>query len=148
MMRPARTAAERLERIGAGLVRWSLVFLLVLFGALKWTAFEAQAVRPLITHSPFLRWVDAAFGQQGASIFVGVIELTTALLIAVGTRAPKAGLIGGLMGMGMFLTTLSFIVTTPNIGGGAAFLVKDVALLGAAMWIAGQAWVALDRQRS
>ena len=43
----------------------------------------------------------------------------------------------------MFVTTLSFIFTTPNIGDGAGFLLKDVTLLGTAAWIAGEAWRAV-----
>jgi uncharacterized membrane protein YkgB len=50
----------------------------------------------------------------------------------------------------MFLTTLSFLVTTPgwepSLGGFPAlsampgqFLLKDVVLLGAALWSAGEA---------
>ena len=57
-------------------------------------------------------------------------------------------MVGGLLGMVMFLTTLSFIIATPNVGGGAAFLVKDLTLLGAATWIAGEACVAVTRKRS
>jgi uncharacterized membrane protein YkgB len=40
----------------------------------------------------------------------------------------------------MFLVTLSFILTTPNIGEGAGFLLKDLTLLGAALWTAGEAF--------
>lgn len=137
--------AERLEHIGAGLIRWSLVFLLVFFGALKWTAFEAEAIRPLIVNSPFLWWVDRLFGQQGASEFIGIVELVTAALIALRTWSPRLAFVGGLLGMGMFVTTLSFLVTTPDVGAEAAFLLKDVTLLGVATWIAGEAWVAMTR---
>ncbi|HXV85514.1 MAG TPA: DUF417 family protein, partial [Gemmatimonadales bacterium] len=49
----------------------------------------------------------------------------------------------------MFLTTLSFLVTTPGLfrkvewivvpGGGGGFIVKDLLLLGAALWTLGEA---------
>jgi reactive chlorine resistance protein C len=39
----------------------------------------------------------------------------------------------------MFLTTLSFLVTTPNVGEASGFLLKELTLLGAAIWIAGEA---------
>jgi len=140
--------AERLQRIGGGVLRWSLVFLLVFFGALKWTAAEAQAVAPFIDHSPFLRWIGYAFGKQGASEVIGVIELTTALFIAGRRWSPRVALTGGVLAVFMFLTTLSFLATTPNVGDGAAFLLKDVTLLGAAVWIAGEAWVTLEKSRA
>ena len=136
--------AERLQRTGGGVLRWSLVFLLVFFGALKWTPAEAQAVAPFIDNSPFLAWMGRALGRAGASEAIGIIELATALLIAVRHWSPRAALAGGALGTGTFLTTLSFLVTTPNLGAGAAFLMKDVTLLGAAVWIAGEAWVSLE----
>jgi len=52
----------------------------------------------------------------------------------------------------MFLTTLSFLVTTPGVwepsaGGFPAisalpgqFLIKDLALLGISLWSLGEAW--------
>jgi uncharacterized membrane protein YkgB len=140
--------AERLQRVGEALLRWSLVFLLVFFGALKWTAAEAQGIAPMMTNSPLLAWVSQAFGQQGASEVIGVIELTVASLIAIRRWAPALSVVGGALGMGMFLTTLSFLVTTPNLGDGAAFLLKDLTLLGVATWITGEAWVAVEDRRA
>ena len=65
--------ADRLQRIGEGVLRWSLVFLLVFFGALKWTVAEAQGVAPFISNSPFLSWIGHALGQQGASNKSGAV---------------------------------------------------------------------------
>ena len=57
----------------------------------------------------------------------------------------------------MFLTTLSFLVTTqgvwePSLGGFPAlsaipgqFLIKDLALLGISLWSLGDAWQASER---
>jgi uncharacterized membrane protein YkgB len=54
----------------------------------------------------------------------------------------------------MFLTTLSFLVTTPGVWASSAggfpalsalpgqFLIKDLALLGIALWTLGEAWKA------
>ncbi len=39
----------------------------------------------------------------------------------------------------MFLVTLSFLFTTPNVENDAPFLLKDLCLLGAALWTAGEA---------
>jgi uncharacterized membrane protein YkgB len=116
------------------------------FGALKWTTAEAQAIAPFISHSPFLHWVHVVFGPQGASEVIGIFELITGLLLAAGQWAPRLGFIGGVLGIAMFVTTLSFLVTTPNLGDGVGFLLKDVALLGAATWLAGEAAVTIVGQ--
>jgi uncharacterized membrane protein YkgB len=63
---------------------------------------------------------------------------------------PRAGVVGGIGAAVIFLTTLSFLVTTPGAwatvpgwtipmpGMAGSFLVKDLFLLGAALWIAGE----------
>jgi uncharacterized membrane protein YkgB len=60
----------------------------------------------------------------------------------------------------MFLTTLSFLVTTPGVwepslGGFPAlshrpgeFLLKDLALLGISLWTLGEAWRAATRNKN
>jgi uncharacterized membrane protein YkgB len=137
-----RVAARRLLLAGKVLLRYSLVFFLLFFGALKWTADEANGIQDWMAHSPFLFWTIRAFGIQGASEFVGVIELTIATLIALRHWYPLASAIGSLAGIAMFLTTLSFLVTTPKVGEAAGFLLKDLTLLGAAAWTAGEALTA------
>jgi uncharacterized membrane protein YkgB len=63
----------------------------------------------------------------------------------------------GTGGQPLFLTTLSFLVTTPGVwestaGGFPAlsvipgqFLIKDLALLGISLWTLGEAWKASER---
>jgi uncharacterized membrane protein YkgB len=140
--------AHRIEAAGAAIVQWSIVLLLLFFGALKWTAAEADAIAPFIVNSPLLRWVGLVFERQGASEFVGVLELSIAVLIALRRWAPRLAMVGGFLGTVMFLTTLSFIVTTPGIGDGVAFLMKDLTLLGGALWTAGESWVAVEQGRA
>jgi uncharacterized membrane protein YkgB len=120
------------------------VLFLVLFGALKWTSKEAQDIEAWVVHSPFIFWVYGLFGVQGGSEFIGVIELVIGALIAARPRWPKASAYGSLGAALMFLTTLSFLFTTPDVGEGAGFLMKDLTLLGAALWTAGEALAAAN----
>jgi uncharacterized membrane protein YkgB len=110
------------------------------FGALKWTAAEAKGIEPMVSHSPFFFWLYPVFGVQDGSEVIGVVELAIASLIVVRRWAPRASAIGSTAAIGMFLVTLSFIFTTPNIGEGAGFLLKDLTLLGAPLWTAGEAF--------
>src|SRR6266446_6613332 len=73
---------------------------------------------------------------------VGVTEVTIAVLIALRPVAARASALGSALAVGMFATTLSFLLTTPGVwetsaGGFPAlsgfpgqFLIKDLALLG------------------
>src|SRR5690348_4692844 len=100
----------------------------------------------MVSHSPFLFWIYPAFGVQSGSEVIGVVELIIAALIVVRRWSPRASAIGSTAAVGMFLITLSFIVTTPNLGEGTAFLLKDLTLLGAALWTAGEAFDAASRR--
>lgn len=42
----------------------------------------------------------------------------------------------------MFLVTLSFLFTTPNVKADAGFLIKDLILLGGCILTAGEAFLA------
>ena len=59
--------------------------------------------------------------------------------------SPRLSAIGSLGASGMFVVTLSFLVTTPNVGEAAPFVMKDLTLLGAALWTAGEALSARER---
>jgi uncharacterized membrane protein YkgB len=80
---------------------------------------------------------------------LGVVEVAIATLIALRPWSPKASTVGSALAVVMFLTTLSFVFSTPgwepSLGGFPAlsalpgqFLLKDVVLLGAAIWSLGE----------
>lgn len=141
--RSTERGADVLGGIGLAVLRYGLVLLLVAWGGLKFTAFEAEAIRPLVAHSPFLSWLYPLLGVRGTSNLLGVFELTAALLIASRRWWPQLSAIGSIMASGMFIMTLSFLLTTPDVfaptspwGG---FLMKDIILLGAALFTASEA---------
>lgn len=135
-------ADATLHKVGAFLLRYSLVFFLFFFGALKWTPAEANGIQPMVSHSPFFFWLYPAVGVQHGSEVIGVIELIIGTLIALRRWAPRLSAIGSLGASVTFVVTLSFLFTTPNIGEGAPFLLKDLTLLGAALWSASEALAA------
>lgn len=78
------------------LLRWALVIVFSWFGAMKFTAYEADGIAPFIGHSPIMSWLGM-FGVQGQSYFVGVIELSTAVVLALGAFRPSFSALGALM---------------------------------------------------
>lgn len=128
-----------LERFAGQLLRLSMVVIFFWFGLQKFTAYEVMEIVPLVSNSPLTSWLNV-LGTQGASMVIGVSELAFGLLLAIGFRWPGSlGVILGAIGSCVtFLTTLSFLLTTPGVFAvGAAlvmspdglFLVKDVVLL-------------------
>jgi reactive chlorine resistance protein C len=124
------------------LLRWSMVAIFIWFGIQKFTPYAADAIAPLIQHSPFMSWLGV-FGVRGEAKVVGSIELTTAALLIIGSMVPMASALGAALASGTFLLTTSFVVTTPGITLTSPtgfplistllemFLLKDVALLAA-----------------
>ncbi len=141
--------SQVLERAGVIVLRFGLVFLLVLLGGFKFTAFEASGIQPLVSHSPFLSWLYWVFSVQGASNVIGIIEITTGLLMASRRWLPLVSGFASLFATSIFLITLSFLFTTPGIteptNPAGGFLLKDILLLGAALLTAGEAFRAATR---
>ncbi len=135
---------SRAEDLGTGVLRYGVVFLLVVIGAAKFFAFEAAGVKPLIEHSPLLSWMLGAFGVQGASDVIGTAEVLTGLAIASRRIAPRLSALGSAAGVLTFLTTLSFLFSTPGALSlkhpAGAFLMKDIVLLGACIVTAAEAF--------
>lgn len=133
----------RIEDAGVGVLRYGIVFLLVAIGAAKYFAFEAEAIRPLLEHSPFLSWMLGVFGVQGTSSLIGTLEIATGLAIASRRIAPALSAAGSAAGVLTFLVTLSFLFSTPGALSlkhpAGAFLMKDLVLLGACVVTAAEA---------
>jgi reactive chlorine resistance protein C len=107
--------------MGVAILRYALVLILIYFGAFKFTRTEARAIQPLLEHSPLMFWLYSIFDVDGVSRLIGLIELTIAGLILTRPWSRSLSAIGSLAAVGMFLTTLSFL------------------LLGAAVFTAGEA---------
>ena len=127
------------------LLRWSLVVIFLWFGLMKFTAYEADGIAPLISHSPVMGWLIAAFDVSGAARVVGVVELSTAAMLAAGAFLPAASALGAAMSSATYAITLTFLASTPGVAAAAAggfpaisadvgqFLLKDLVLLAASL---------------
>src|SRR5262249_38130740 len=137
------------------LVRGSMVLIFLLFGYQKWFEYEAQTLVPFISNGPFTFWMYPVFGLRGASWFLGVSEWLTAGLLIWGFWNPKAGVVGAILSLGTFVTTVSIIPFMPDgwnaaagfpaRQGNVAFLMKDVVLLAASVYLLKQDIVRVSR---
>lgn len=116
---------------------------------MKFTAYEAAAIQPLVETSPLMSWMYKFLSIQGVSNLLGGTEITIAVMIALRPLSAKFCALGSLLAVGMFLTTLTFLFTLPGwepslggfpaLSGSGGFLIKDLLLLGAAVWSLGEA---------
>ena len=152
----SNTTGYKLENIGANIIRYGLVIVLLWVGALKFTAYEAEGIQGLVSNSPLMSWMLSVMSLRTAAALIGVIEITLGVLIATRPFAPFVSATGSIGAIIMFLTTLTFVFTTPGVwqpGYGfpfpspmpGQFLAKDLLFLGAAVWTAGEALRAARR---
>jgi reactive chlorine resistance protein C len=150
-----RTVVEpiTIEDLGREIVRWGLVIVLAWIGAMKFTAYEAMGIQPLVAHSPFISWMYDFLSVRSFSAMLGCIEIGTAALLGLRYVSPIASAMGSILAIGLFATTFSFLLTTPGweptLGFPALsampgqFLLKDIVLFGASVWSLGESLKAI-----
>jgi len=165
--------AANLDRFGMAMLRLGLVIVLVWIGGLKFASYEAEGIVPLVANSPFMSFLyhhpapeyrehankegqmvpanqewNESNGTYPVSYGLGVIIVSLGILIALYPIWPQASAVGSFLLVLMALTTLSFLVTTPEawvpalgdphhgfpyLSGAGRLIVKDSIMLGAAV---------------
>ena len=112
--------------------------------------------RVLIEHSPLMSWVYDVFSANTVARGLGTLEIAAAILISVRSLSARLSALGSAMAIVLFCGTLSFPFTTPGVVTRFAgpipvlsalpgqFLLKDVVLMGVAIWTLGEALYASD----
>jgi uncharacterized membrane protein YkgB len=165
--------AAHLDRFGMSMLRLGLVIVLVWIGGLKFASYEADGIVPLVANSPFMSFLyhfpapeyrqhmnkegqvvpaneqwNESNGTYPVSYGLGVIIMSLGILIALYPIWPQISAVGSFLLILMSLTTLSFLVTTPEawvpalgdphygfpyLSGAGRLVLKDCIMLGAAI---------------
>ncbi|GFG98476.1 DUF417 family protein [Mycobacterium timonense] len=140
-----------LSRWGRLLSRYGLAVVLAWIGVGKYVKMES---RVLIQHSPLMSWVYDLFSVTFVARALGTMEIVAAVLIALRPWWPRGSAAGSALAVVLFLGTLSFLFTTPGVVALHAhgipvlsalpgqFLLKDLVLLGVALWTLGDSLTA------
>jgi uncharacterized membrane protein YkgB len=146
--RPTTQWPEWLSSIGQAVSRYGLALTLAWIGFGKYIKMEA---RVLIEHSPLMSWVYQVFSVDTVAWGLGTLEIAAAILISVRPLSARLSAIGSAMAIVLFCGTLSFLFTTPGVVSRFAgpipvlsalpgqFLLKDLVLMGVAIWTLGEA---------
>lgn len=136
------------ERIGRAVVLYGLALVFIWIGSMKFTAYEANAIKGLIASSPLMSWLYVVLDVRGVAYLIGTVEVATGLLLAFRPWNPVAGAFGGFLAVATTATTLTFLFSAPgweaSLGGFPAlsvvpgqFLLKDIVLFGAGLVVLG-----------
>ena len=165
--------AATLDRFGMGMLRLGLVIVLLWIGGLKFASYEADGIVPLVANSPFMSFLyhypapeyrehinkegeaipanqqwNKSNGTYAVSFGLGIIIVSLGLMIALYPIWTQISAVGSFLLILMSLTTLSFLVTTPEVwvpalgdphhgfpylSAAGRLVVKDCIMLGAAI---------------
>lgn len=163
--------AARTDRFGVKMTRFGLIVVLVWIGGLKAFKYEADGIVPFVANSPVMGFFykfpppeyKAHMNPEGKlvpenrawheenrtylfSYGLGAVIVLYGLMLCLHPWRPEIAAIGGFLVIIMALTTLSFLVTTPeswvpNLGdedhgfpflsGRGRLVIKDIIMLGA-----------------
>jgi uncharacterized membrane protein YkgB len=104
----------RVQALGSLVLRYGLVLVIGWIGLMKFTEYEAKGIRPLVAHSPLMSWMYSFLTVRAFSNALGVVEVAIAILIGLRHWSAKASALGSAGAVLMFLTTLSFLFSTPG----------------------------------
>jgi uncharacterized membrane protein YkgB len=130
-------------------VRASMVIIFLFFGYQKWSEYEAQVLIPYISNGPLIWWMYPVFGIRGTSWFLGVAEWTFGALLFAGFWDKRLGILGAAGSVVTFIMTVTIIPFMPDgwaasaggfpaMTGNIPFLMKDVVLLAASIYLLKQ----------
>ncbi len=149
-------AATRVQSVGTSVLRSGLATNLIWIGALKFEDYEVENIQPLVSSSPLFSPILKKLGEEKTARLIGLTEIAMGSLIAAKPFAPRASAIASIGAVGMFVTTLSFLATTPGVwqeNHGAPklsmvgqFLAKDGVMLGASLLTAADSLRAAHRR--
>lgn len=131
------------------LIRASMVIVFFFFGYQKWFQYEVERLIPYISNGPLIFWLYPAFGMRGATWFLGASEWTFGTLLFLGFWNKKLGTLGALGSTVTFIMTVTIIPFMPDgwdaaaggfpaMTGNVPFLMKDVVLLAASIYLLKQ----------
>lgn len=134
-------AESAVSSVGNIVARYGLAGVIGWIGILKFHTYEAQNIQPLVSNSPFMGWMYHLLSVDAFSLMLGIVEIVTALLLVVKPWFPAISVAGSLLAILLFVSTLTFLFTTPGVGEASAggfpllsmtgqFLIKDIVLLG------------------
>ncbi|KQB08299.1 YkgB family protein [Vibrio metoecus] len=129
---PIRTQTQYGYLIGV----FGVSLILIWLGIYKFTPTEAKLIEPLVLNHPLMGWSYQILSVQAVSNLVGATEIMVGLGLLIGLRFSKVAYYSGIASAVIFITTLSFLLTTPNtwkVSDGILvpnfFLLKDILFL-------------------
>lgn len=165
-----------LDKIGIIVSHIGIFIIFIWIGGLKFFNYEAEGIVPFVANNPVMKQFmlnpseyksnkipEGTINTQKAkwheenntyiiSKILGILIMAFGILVLLGLFYPILGVIGGIFVFLMTLTTLSFLITTPEtfvqplggtdydfpyLSGAGRLVIKDLAIMACALIVAG-----------
>ncbi|EGU47102.1 putative membrane protein [Vibrio orientalis CIP 102891 = ATCC 33934] len=124
------------DNIGYLIGVFGVSLVLAWIGIYKFTPTEAKLIQPLVENHFAMGWLYNIISVQAVSNIIGATEIVVAIGLIIGIKNKKVAYFSGIAATIIFVTTLSFLLTTPNtwkVSDGVLvtnfFLIKDILFL-------------------
>jgi uncharacterized membrane protein YkgB len=135
---------NKISSLGYYIGVFGTTLILIWIGMFKFTPTEAEAIRPLVENHFAMNWLYKLMSLQAVSNLIGLSEIVIGTLLFASLYWPQLGKIAGISSAVIFITTLSFLITTPGIWRFVDgfpitdfFLVKDIPYLAISLMVWG-----------
>lgn len=139
--------AKTLKLIGQFLLRYGLAIVFIWLGILKLKNSEADYMREVLSNSSLFGWSLKYITAYAFSQIVAYLQMGIGLLIALKPVARKLSFVGSLVAVVILLLSVTMLFSSgyvwqtgygfPELSKLGQSILKDVVLLGAAAWCAG-----------
>ncbi|RJX72970.1 DUF417 family protein [Vibrio sinensis] len=128
--------SSKQNNIGYLIGVFGVSLILAWIGIYKFTPTEAKLIQPLVENHFAMGWLYDVISVQAVSNIIGTTEIIVAIGLIIGIKHTKIAYFSGIAATIIFVSTLSFLLTTPNtwkVSDGILitnfFLVKDILFL-------------------
>lgn len=118
------------------------VIILIWVGLFKFTAVEAGAIKGLVENHFAMGWMYKVMTVQQVSNCIGIFEVVTGIGLLLSLFFKKIGFYAGFASALIFVTTLSFLITTPGVFKSVEgfpvtdfFILKDIPYLAISLMV-------------
>ncbi len=139
--------AKTFKSLGQFLLRYGLAITFIWLGLMKFRNSEADYLKDVLSNSALFSWMLKYITSYAFSQLVASLQIIIGVMIAVKPVARKVSFIGGIMAVVVLFISVTTLFTSsyvwlahygfPELSKLGQSILKDVVLLGAAMWCVG-----------
>ncbi|MBS2209794.1 DUF417 family protein [Carboxylicivirga mesophila] len=139
--------AKSFKSLGQFLLRYGLAVAFIWLGLMKLKNSEADYLKDVLSNSAMLGWLLKYITPYAFSQLVAYLQMLIGIMIAAKPVARKLSFVGGVLATIVLFLSVTTLFTSsyvwlppygfPELSKLGQSILKDVILLGAAMWCVG-----------